>query len=52
MVERVDKILPSPIWPVLAFETIASITASTSSTFTATSSFSLGTKLMAYSAPR
>src|SRR5262245_41978137 len=46
------KILPSPIWPVLAVVVMVSTTLSTWSDGTATSIFSLGKKLTAYSVPR
>src|ERR1700678_915943 len=48
----VTKIFPSPTLPVLDAPTIASITCSTSSFFTATSIRVLGTKSTTYSAPR
>src|ERR1700757_1877614 len=46
------KILPSPIWPVLAAVVMASTALSTWSLGTATSILILGRKLTAYSAPR
>src|SRR5262245_53554043 len=46
------KILPSPIWPVLAARTMASTALSTVPDGTTTSIFTLGRKLTAYSAPR
>src|SRR5512139_409689 len=48
----VTKILPSPILPVLAAFSIASITRSSSSALMATSIFTLGRKSTTYSAPR
>jgi uncharacterized protein (TIGR00730 family) len=48
----VTKILPSPILPVLAALTIASMQRSTSSFLTTTSTFTLGRKSTTYSAPR
>src|SRR5262249_44760106 len=44
--------LPSPICPVLAASPMASTTASATSAFAATSSFTLGTYCIVYSAPR
>src|SRR5687768_11776212 len=48
----VTKILPSPILPVLAALTMASMQRSTSSFLTTTSTFTLGRKSTTYSAPR
>src|SRR5512139_3529010 len=48
----VTKILPSPILPVLAAFSIASMTRSSSSALMATSIFTLGRKSTTYSAPR
>src|SRR3982751_4829312 len=48
----VTKILPSPILPVRAARTISSTQRSTSSSFTTTSTFTLGRKSTTYSAPR
>ena len=49
---EVTKILPSPILPVLAALTMASMQRSTSSSLTTTSTFTLGRKSTTYSAPR
>jgi hypothetical protein len=46
------KILPSPIRPVFAAETMASITLSTISSLTAISILIFGRKSTTYSAPR
>eukprot|EP01034_Spumella_vulgaris_P011292 gene11292-14360_t len=48
----VMKILPSPILPVRAALTMASTQRSASSSFTTTSTFTLGRKSTTYSAPR
>jgi uncharacterized RDD family membrane protein YckC len=52
LLDRVTKILPSPILPVLAALTMASMQRSTSSSLTTTSTFTLGRKSTTYSAPR
>jgi hypothetical protein len=52
LLDGVTKILPSPILPVLAALTMASMQRSTSASLTTTSTFTLGRKSTTYSAPR
>jgi hypothetical protein len=52
LLEGDTKILPSPILPVRAEDSMASITRSTSASSTAASILTLGRKSTTYSAPR